>query len=97
MQEHFRILILNFSHFFRKKVSYEQATADTAKNDRFSFLDLWKQNFNLRAVKLFFLRLDAILMTQHPTLPGTGERSVVLYGIILGGEYANLLSSCTCS
>ena len=39
-------------------------------------------------VKLFFLHLDAILMTQHFLAQEMG--SVALYGIILGVEYANL-------
>ena len=71
----------NFFPFLRFSRS-RKSTADTAKDGRFSSLDLWKQNFSLRAVKLFFLRLDAVLMTQH--------ESVALYGIILGVEYANL-------
>jgi len=46
-------------------------------------------------VKLFFLSFDAILMTQHFLAQKRG--SVPLYCIILGVEYANLLSSCTCT
>jgi len=45
-------------------------------------------------LKLFFLRLDAILMTQLFLAQERG--SVASYGIILGVEYANLLS-CTCT
>jgi len=44
-------------------------------------------------VKLFFLRLYASLMTQHFLAQERGN--VALFGIILGVEYANLLSSCT--
>jgi len=31
LQEHFHFFILNFSHFFRMKVSYEHATSDSRK------------------------------------------------------------------
>ena len=41
MQEHFRILILNFSHKFHKKVSYEHVTSDST-----NALNFWKKCVN---------------------------------------------------
>ena len=41
------------------------------------------------SVKLFFLHLDTILITQHSTLPGTGDRKRSLIWYYFGMEIYN--------